>query len=245
MQVANPSGAVQVARVALTSAQIKALDSTPITIVPAPGAGRAIIVLGGVLESIFNSVAYVGLGSVSLQLTYDGIAYASTTGIAQIDDTGNTPLLTAASSKVLPLGGSILYIAAGAPYSIAETIFPNKPVKLRCSTGGGYNFGPIVTSTKGAGGSGYAINDTGIIDPGTLVSSGDATYKVLTVDGGGAVLTYQVTSPGTAYPVANGITTGTGGGQPGVGTGFTVNTTAIGAGDGALNVTLYFAAITL
>jgi hypothetical protein len=90
--------------------------------------------------------------------------------------------------------------------------------------------GAIATSSKGSGGSGYAVNDTGTIAAphgGTV-----ATYKVLTVDGGGAVLTYSITAAGLQYAVANGVATATGGAQAGVGTGLTLNVLTVTHGGG-------------
>ena len=80
--------------------------------------------------------------------------------------------------------------------------------------------GAIATTSLGDGGSGYAVNDTGVI----LDSGGiRATYTVNTVDANGAVLTFTVASAGTGYIPGYGYSTQTGGGQPGVGTGFTLN----------------------
>jgi len=115
--------------------------------------------------------------------------------------------------------------------SISDNV--NQPLLL---FGNNYNFGPIVTATLGAGGAGYVANDTGTITFG----ANDATYKVLTVGAGGAVLTFQITFAGNNYQVANGLATVDGGAQPGVGVGFTVNITAVQTGDGTLKVVTYY-----
>jgi hypothetical protein len=49
---------VQVATVTLTSAQLKALNTTPVQIIPAPGAGKVIALLGGFAQYNFGTVAY-------------------------------------------------------------------------------------------------------------------------------------------------------------------------------------------
>lgn len=84
----------------------------------------------------------------------------------------------------------------------------------------------IATSTLGSGGTGYAVGDTG-----TIVQSGGsgATYIVNTVSSG-VVATYTITSGGTGYSVQNGVATANGGAQPGAGSGFTINITALGVG---------------
>jgi hypothetical protein len=77
-----------------------------------------------------------------------------------------------------------------------------------------------------AAGAGYAINDTGTITTGNK----NATYKVLTVSAG-AVATFSITFGGSGYAIATGQATAVGGAQPGAGSGFTVNVTAITSGD--------------
>lgn len=81
--------------------------------------------------------------------------------------------------------------------------------------------GAVDLTVKNAGGLLYAANDTGTISG----CSGNApTYKVLTVTGG-AVTTFSLTYSGTGCSTATGAATATGGAQPGIGTGFTINTT--------------------
>jgi hypothetical protein len=53
-------GLVQSATVSLTSAQILALTTTPIQIIPAPGAGKMILMQGGYYESTFGTTPYTG-----------------------------------------------------------------------------------------------------------------------------------------------------------------------------------------
>ncbi|CAM6004576.1 unnamed protein product, partial [Sphagnum balticum] len=53
----------------LTSAQILALNSTPITIVPAPGAGYIIDVISAAAMLTFNTTAYTGTNALQIQYT--------------------------------------------------------------------------------------------------------------------------------------------------------------------------------
>lgn len=78
--------------------------------------------------------------------------------------------------------------------------------------------GAIINTTINNDGSGYAANDTGTFDAG----GADATYIVDSVDGTGAVTAWTVTAGGTAYSNWEPSSTTPGGGQPGVGTGFSV-----------------------
>jgi hypothetical protein len=71
-----------------------------------------------------------------------------------------------------------------------------------------------------AGGSGYAVGDTGTVTAGDSL----ATYVVLTVSGG-AVTLVAYTGGGSGYANATGVATATGGSQPGAGTGLTVDVT--------------------
>ena len=136
-------------------------------------------------------------------------------------------LLTAAGSMFAYTG------AFPGPYAISPGD-DNSAVVL--SALNDYNAGPIATATLGAGGLGYLAGDTGTITTG----NGNATYQVLTVGAGGDVLTFSITAPGTRYTVGAGQATATGGAQPGVGVGFTVNITAVQTGDGTLKVVTYY-----
>ena len=50
---------VRAVKVALSSAQILALNTTPIQMIAAPGAGLAIQVIGAFIDILFNTAAYV------------------------------------------------------------------------------------------------------------------------------------------------------------------------------------------
>lgn len=106
-------------------------------------------------------------------------------------------------------------------YGNSNTGHVSSPTPVSGSTG---PFGGAISTTTLAGsGSGYAANDTGIVVTGNQA----ATYQILTVSGG-AVLTYSITANGKSYVVGNNVATAKGGAQPGAGTGFTINITAIG-----------------
>lgn len=87
--------------------------------------------------------------------------------------------------------------------------------------------GAISTKSLGDGGSGYVVNDTGVV----LGAGGTrATYTVDSVDVNGAVLTFTVSGAGTGYLAGYGYQTQTAGGQPGAGSGFTANILTVTAG---------------
>lgn len=85
--------------------------------------------------------------------------------------------------------------------------------------------GPIVSSRVNASdkGSGYAPGDTGTI---IQAPGSGATYRVDTVDGSGAVLTYTITDPGSGYVLGDDNSTTTSGGGDGF---FAVDITEVGA----------------
>lgn len=102
----------------LTSAQILAIGTTPVAILPAPGANETYVVLGSLAECRFNSTKYTisGLGTIALLF---GNAYASniTTWIVSnnmtgfIDQTNNTytqGIPPATSSMTNPLAESVV-----------------------------------------------------------------------------------------------------------------------------------------
>ena len=92
--------------------------------------------------------------------------------------------------------------------------------------------GPLSQTYLGTGGSGYVVNDTGTVH--MTGASNDATYLVTSVSNG-SITGYTITGPGTLYPVTvdgtyGAATTATGGAQPGVGVGFTLNCVVLPAG---------------
>jgi hypothetical protein len=221
-EVHNPSAQAVLSRTAfLTAADLLALGTTPFQLVPAPGAGMII----GLQEIAFTYI--FGTKPFESDAGAVRVRYAGDATVGLIDVAGIINQLIGAQSS---------FLFKSAFMSAAATILPGDDNKAVVIDGLGLNAGPVGTATLGAGGAGYLANDTGTLTDG----NGDATYRVLTVGGGGAVLTFLITAPGTGYTVGNGQATAPGGAQPGVGAGFTVNITAVQKGDGTLKVTTYY-----
>jgi hypothetical protein len=83
----------------------------------------------------------------------------------------------------------------------------------------------LTTSTLGAGGTGYAVNDTGILNDNNSSANGQPQYIVTAVSGG-AVTAYTITQIGTGVQTGTFSTTKAGA-QPGSGSGFTIDVTAV------------------
>ncbi len=88
------SGGIRVAEVTLTPTDVKALNGTPIEVVPAPGVGRANLPLVVVASVAFVSAAYAT--NTSLTVGYGGAGIITITGI-----------LAATSSKVATAAGTV------------------------------------------------------------------------------------------------------------------------------------------
>jgi len=224
--VQNPSigagaAALLVSTVVLTRAQILALSATPVDVVPAPGPGKLINVLGYAVVLLFGSVQYQCSSDI-LFAFYDNATQN------QVQSNTISGVVTGAADANGYISGAVTGNAPNAP--------ANTNAAIAFQANATYNVGPISTTTLGAGGLGYAANDTGTITTG----NGDATYTVLTVGAGGAVLTYSITAPGTLYATGAGQATATGGAQPGIGVGFTVNVTAVATGNGTLKIVTYY-----
>lgn len=202
----------------LSAAQIRTLHSSPISIVPAPGLGHMIHPLFSTLELKFGTTAFAPTGSSVIQLNFHGTGTFVTGSL-------NNPLIQAVSS--FTQNEDINFDSA-----FPTTDGNNNSLDLTAMSD--FLNGPIATSTLNVGGAGYAIGDTGTISTG----NGDATYAVDTVNGGGAVLTYHLTSLGTDYGVGTNIATqvSTGGGDGN----FTINITSVTPGDGTGRYTLWY-----
>lgn len=136
----------------------------------------------------------------------------------------NITLYGTGGPTVTPTGSGSFVAYSGYEYVVAYGNSASGQVSS--ATPASANTGPlgagISTSTLVAAGTGYAVDDTGIVVAGNY----NATYKILTVSSG-AVLTYSITAAGGGYSVANNVGTTPSGSQPGSGSGFTINITAL------------------
>lgn len=86
----------------LTSAQILALNGTPITLVPAPGAGRALVHFGTMLFLDYNSTAY------------DGVATGEDIAIRYTDGSGAIAATAEMTGWITLTADALLWVAGGA-----------------------------------------------------------------------------------------------------------------------------------
>lgn len=226
------SGGLSVVTTHLTGAQIAQMFSSPHELIAAPGANRAVVMLGVEYETVAGVTSYLANDG---GIYYDGVA----AGALRIESTLNQLAMlglnvpTSQFSRNQDLN----------PEETLTTVIANKAVNVTMPTADPARAGAIVTSTLAAGGAGYVIGDTGTIDSpeyGAL-----AAYIVDTVGALGVVLTYHLTATGTGYdPSASPYNTTAAGAQPGIGTGLTLNVTAIPAPDGLLYVAAFYKTIT-
>ena len=115
----------------ITSAQILALQTTPITLIAAPGAGKAILLRQAVFFLDYNSVGYASVGAgddITLRYTNGTgavIGTLETTGF--LDQTADkySILYPAAGSIILPANAPVVAFLGGAVTT------GNSPVQVR------------------------------------------------------------------------------------------------------------------
>ena len=119
---APAGGAVQSVTVSLSSAQLLALNTSPVTIVPAPGAGSYILVLVTSYELIYGSSPY------SLAGDPPGLAYGGN-ATYPADEGWNVSSFTGSSSSVAFVTGP------GSIGFVPTSNVSNQPVKLVADIG--------------------------------------------------------------------------------------------------------------
>ena len=99
-------GTVRVAKVTLTSAQVQALVSTPITLVPEPGAGWIVSILSATCYIDYNSVAYTTGADIILEygtadvVVFDGILALTADTVMVASPAGSVVVASAVNAAV-------------------------------------------------------------------------------------------------------------------------------------------------
>jgi len=101
-------------------------------------------------------------------------------------------------------GGSANWYSAGNSVYTPTVRYPDGATITATVTAlaGGPILATNISPPGGSGGIGFAPGDTGTIHQGLNTS---ATYRVVTVDGGGAILTYTVTDAGDGYFIEDSV----------------------------------------
>lgn len=227
-------GGINVATAHLTAAEILTLFTAATEVVPAPAAGTAIVVLGASFEFVPGVTGYAPGDVQPFYGDPAGDAYAAQVASGLMDPAH--------------LGGAPTHafaVVADGTQTPVVTLVDGVAITVAADASDPTLTGPIVTSALNVGGTGYAPGDTGSFD--VTLWGAAATYVVDTVDGiTGAVLTYHLDTVGGGYnTTANPQTTTAGGSQPGIGTGLTIDVTAIPPADGDLYATVTYMTVTL
>jgi hypothetical protein len=217
----------------LNAAALGTLYSAPTVLVAAPGVGLALI-------PTFVAAEYkagVDTYQTNVAALYWAAAPLTVTQQASVSLNGTIAQFIP-PVNLLALGPTTLF-------QPARTVVENKALVVGDITADALPAGPIVTAAVAAGGTSYAVNDTGTIT--TDQYTGGATYTVTSVAAiTGAVTGFTVTAAGDGYTTNhNPLATATGGGQAGVGVNFTVNVTAVHETDGDLYVSCSYSIFTL
>lgn len=205
----------------ISAAELLAFAGGEIEVVPSPGAGKLIVPLSTLWVYNFGTVDFSRPAQLDLQ-------YSGTTLTVLLNPFFF--LTGLGSSQVL-----MPAIDVSNRNSATASVIVGTGLSLVLLSGA-FALSGVGAASVTAGGTGYAIGDTG-----TIITGGtDATYQVLSVSGLGAVLTFAITFPGHGYATGAGQATATGGAQPGVGIHFTVNVLTLVNGDGSIKVTTHY-----
>lgn len=191
-------------------------------IIAAPGAGKVIVVSGNTasLNYIFNTVPYTGSAGFSGE--YGQTLSAAANFLVSLDVSQSVSALSLiyVGNDQGPTGDSALFENMSYGVISSSTVFSTGPVTSSVLASPG-NDGGVNTSQISAGGAGllYTVGDQPTLACG-------AVFQVDTVDGGGAVLTYETISPAQGGGCSVGTDQPTAGGT---GTGFNLDVLTVGA----------------
>lgn len=191
-------------------------------LIAAPGTGKVIVVSGNTSSAnyIFNTTPYPGSADFLGDYGNEISAQANFLVSLEVNQSVNQFSLIYVGNDQGPGGDSTSFENLNYGVRSSGTVFSTGPVTSSVLASPGAD-GGVNTSQISAGGAGllYTVGDQPTLACG-------ATFQVDTVDGGGAVLTYETISPAQG----GGCTVGTD--QPtagGTGTGFNLDVLTVGA----------------
>lgn len=120
---------MQTSKIQLSSAQLLAINATPVDIVPAPGAGKIVTIVALVYSGHFGSAAYIN-GS-ALGLIYAGTAKAPSADVC------TAAVVNAAADHVSVMAIGTLDAVDDTPANIANKAIQLKAVGAAFTTGDG------------------------------------------------------------------------------------------------------------
>lgn len=131
--LASPAGTVKVQNTTITTAQVKALNATPITVVTGPAAGYAAVLVGVELMLDFATTAYDGIAAgEDLVLKYtdasgDTVATVETTGFLDATADAFRYVYPASTAAITPVAEADIV----AHILIDEIATGDSPLKVR------------------------------------------------------------------------------------------------------------------
>ncbi len=209
------------AAIDLTPAQIATLQSAPVTVLPAPGAGQALMLLSAAAQVVKGSIPFLDISS---DLSYSTFPVSLLSNVLVIAETAT-------------INGE--FSTASVPAGVGQDRADIDNAAIRTDASNDDASGAILANALNAGGAGYVPGDTFNVD---VAAPTPASGVVDTVGGGGAVLTYHLTANGAGYlPTVGATTTAT----SGAGAGLTINITSITPADGTARIWLLYLILNL
>jgi hypothetical protein len=123
-------GLIQQTTVTLTAAQVDSMFTTPIVLVPAPGAGLSIMVDYATIKYVNNGTAFAGGGTISLQYQ-GGAAVTATAPAATITGATNTVIVpttgivTATQNAAITITNATAVFTGGGSGATQSTVTVN------------------------------------------------------------------------------------------------------------------------
>jgi hypothetical protein len=181
---ALPAGVVITSRTVVSAAQLNSTTNAPVTIIPAPGAGKVIDPTGSYMFYNPGTTAFTAYGDCGLQFGFLGIVLSPLIGSNFGSLTSLTPLIGGQVLAAQVLGGQ-------------TSSYDNQPIVVNSVCG------RVSGSSLAAGGTGFQAGDVF-----TVNNSGGAVFAAGVVDtaASGVVATYHLTSQGADYAVGPALT---------------------------------------